>query len=34
MAFGSAAGLGDEIALFGGPPRDPLAARFTVLIAM
>jgi hypothetical protein len=27
-------GLGDEIALFGGPPRDPLAARFTVPIAM
>jgi hypothetical protein len=27
-------GLGDEIAMFGGPPRDPLAARFTVPIAM
>jgi hypothetical protein len=27
-------GLGDDIALFGGPPRDPLAARFTVPIAM
>lgn len=27
-------GLGDEIALFGGPPRDPLAARFAVPMAM